>query len=112
MTETTQEERDRLRCESPSSHWYSSLHGDKHFVKVDQNELVSLLNDADRLAAIERQVLWRTEDMPSDAKTWVKDRGEMPVYLCTEGLRLVEAPDHQPDMIEGELPILDPPEES
>lgn len=69
-------------------------------------------NDADRLAAIERQVLWRTEDMPVDAKAWEKVGGECWWVMHQDDAAGASfAPDLRPDE-PGPLflPILDPPE--
>lgn len=74
MTETSKEERERafaemrgeIRTDDPGAIGDFGDAGDL---------LYDALCDADRLAAIERQVLWRTEDMPEWAVLWAKSSG-------------------------------------
>lgn len=82
--ETTQEERDCVR---------------KHWPEVGLYQ--RLLDDADRLAAIEPQVLWRTDEMPEKARYWRKYSIESAapecVYKDMFGRELGGAPDYRPD---------------
>lgn len=118
MTETTREERLARSVRSAAA---ENNDDNLPVVWIVEQMAINLRETRDRLAAIDRQVVWRTEDTPWDARWWGKDSNGS-CYWChwpgqTEEERRAsaifteDARDYWPDE-PGPLflPILDPPE--